>query len=236
MNAGDRKEGIYVELDVLLDTRLGTLAKLDPKLADTALDGNYHSRRDDNFPGVDIQAYKDAYANRDVETLALSTVTNAVLLIKNLASTLNEQAVARPYHDGVRITVNVYPYQLSGEECEAIQKAILIWLGNSSPVDLISVAPIDLTPSYCKGQYSMMIMYEYEQWMEMQTKAFEKTRIPEITLFVPAIYFNKTPTDQELESATRDGAHPQMAIEMLASPLVELRLIDVKYFSIIEKT
>lgn len=235
MNAGNKLEGIYVDLDVLLDTRIGTLAKHDDSVAQAVLTDKYYQRTDDYFDGIDRELYLDLYKKRDVETLSLSCVTNAIQLLDHLSKTLNEQAITRPYHDGVQFFVNIYPYSLVNVEIDAIQKAICVWLGNASLVEIINIPPVDLTPSYCKSLFSMMLMYEYEEWMELQTKAFEKTQIPEITLFVPALYFNKTPTDEEIEVAAKDGAHPQMALEMLASPLVELRLIDVKYFSIIEK-
>jgi hypothetical protein len=232
MNAGDKREGIYVPLDVLLDTRLGTLALIDPELPAKALANNYHHRRDDNFPGIDSEKFKEAYKQRTWETLANSTITNAVMFIKHLASLMNEQAVSRPYHDGVKITINTYPYILTTEERVGIQAAVSFWLGGTAPVDVINIPLHELTPSFCKARFSLMFMYDYEEWMEVQANAFQSVRIPDITLFVPALYFNKTPTDSELETVTRDGAHPQMAIEMLASPLVELRLIAVEYFSI----
>lgn len=226
-------EHIYVTLDVLLDTRMGTLARMGKELAANVLEQGYHTRQDDNFPGVDIQQYKQMYAERDVTTLAHSTVTDGIKLVKHLVGVLTEQAIKRPYHDGVKIVVNIYPYKLTGEEKEQIGRAIAAWINGLAPVELVEIQPKDLTPKHCKSSYAMMIVYDYEEWMNLHAEAFEQTRLPEVTMFVPAIYFSKTPTAEELDQIRKEAAHPMRAIEMLASPLIELTLIDVKFFSVL---
>lgn len=231
-----RIDAILVELDVLLDTRLGTLARLSPQAAeDVLINGKYHIRQSDRFLGVDHEQYKELYKNRDVVTLAHSQVTNALEWIRRLRGVLADHAIERPYNDGTKIVVNHYPYQLTSEEQEEMVKAIGAWLNYELPVELVSIRTEDLTPQHCKSSYAMMMIYDFEVWMEIHASAFEQVRLPEVPLFAPAIYFNKEPSAKELEKAVKEAGHPMRALELLASPLIDLKLIDVKFFSILQK-
>lgn len=237
MASATRLEALYVELDVLLDTRLGTLAKIAGKeVVKTVLESGYHSRKSDCFAGVDKDHYLTQYKQRDGEILALSTVTNAITFVKHLVGVLTEQAIVRPYHDGAKLIVNYFPYELTGEERDELGKALAVWTNNLAPIELVYLHPKDLTPDHCKKSYSLMIVYEYEQWLNTHASAFEHCRLPEVTMYAPAIYFGPEPKAEELEKATREAAHPLRAMEMLASPLVNLQLIDVKYFSILSES
>jgi hypothetical protein len=227
---------IYTELDVLLDTRLGTLARMNQAVAAQVLSsGDYLKRTSDRFLGVDQEEFKKLYAARDTVTLAHSSVTQAIEWLGHLVGVLADQAIERPYHDGSKIVVNIYPYQLTGEEQEQVVKAIAAWMSKQVPVELISVRTQDLTPLHCKSSYAMMMVYDYDVWLESHAKEFEQTRLPEVTLFAPALYFNQVPTVKELEKAVREAGHPMQALELLASPLIDLKLIDVRFFSILPK-
>jgi hypothetical protein len=228
-------EQLYIELDVILDTRLATLGMISEEAALSALQTNYHTRLDDRFEGVNFEEYKEKYKKRNIYTLHKSLCTDGLRLIRHLTKELAEQAIVRPYHNGPKVIINHYPYKLSEVERDSIGKAVSVWISNIAPVELIYIPPIDLTPAYCKSLYSIMMMYEYEDWLNMHTAAFQTTRLPEVPLLVPAIYFGKTPTKEELDKLIQEAAHPMQSIQALASPLIELTLIDICYFSVIKK-
>lgn len=225
-------ETVFVELDALLDTRLGTLAKLGQDLAVAALDGGYFTRMSDKFPGVDPAVFKQAYADRNTETLAYSKPTMLLSVLTQLTTTLSEQAKVRPYHDGTRVVVNTYPYQLTAEEVTEIGKAITVWINSAAPVELTYLSTKDLTPSYCRDHFSVMVVYEYDSWFVTHNEAFKRVRPNEVTMLAPALYFNQEPTEQELEQACAEAMHPLKAVELLASPVIDLKLLDSKYFSL----
>jgi hypothetical protein len=236
MSTQQRLQCIYVSLDVLLDTRLGTIARIDDAVAaDVIASGTYQTRKNDVFEGVDKAVFDQMYKDRDVETLKLSIVTDAIQYIKRLVSGLTEQAIARPYHDGAKIVVNLYPYNLLIVEQEKIGRAISAWINDMAPVELVFISTKDLTPAHCKDKYSLMMVYEYEEWMETHAEAFHHTRLPEVTMYVPALYKVHTPSVEELEKTVKEAAHPMRALEMLASPIIGLKVIDVKFFSILTK-
>lgn len=231
-----KQESIYAELDCLLDTRLGTIARIDPEAAKTLLSNGWRTRMQDVYEGVDMVAFRELFANRDQYTLAHSFQTACLELLRDIALSLREQAVKRPYHDGGALTVNYWPYKLSPEEIAAYQANIFAALGRQAPVYLRSISPRDLTPKYIKSSFSLVVMYDYDAWLSMHKESFEKRiRIPEVSMFSPAIYFkDELPSETEMAKCKAEGVHPLKAVEAAASPLVELNLLDVKYFSAVD--
>lgn len=229
-----KEETIYFELDCLVDTVLGTIARMSPELATQVANNKYHSRIQNKFEGVDMAAFEELYAKRDVVTLSRSVMTDGVALMCHLAGVLREQAIKRPFHDGAAFVVNYWPYKLSGliiEEYQKIFNAKILGLGR---VYMRSIAPTDLSPKYCKDHYSMMVKYDYNSWLDLHAENgnFQKCRIPEVTMFAPELYFNDNlPSDEDMAKLKAEAMHPFKAVEASASPLVELNLVDVKFFS-----
>jgi hypothetical protein len=228
---------LLVELDVLLDTRLGTVAQYwGDDIALKVLETGYHTRVCDHYEGVDKDEFQARYRNRNVDTLKHSVVSNAVSLLKELLAHLTDQAIHTPYHDGAKIIVNVYPYSLNDEERVALRMSLEDWLGVTAPIELVSLHPEQLTPSHCKQEYSMLMIYEYEHWLNIHTAGFTRARLPEVLVLAPAIYFaGPAPAAEELEKIVNEAMHPFKAAQMLASQLIGLQLIDVTHFSVLSK-
>ena len=235
-NKNKNYNNILISLDCLLDTRLGTLSRIDSAIVNLLLDDpSYHTRDQDVFTGVDREVYKTMYRKRDDVTLQHSMLTNIIPLLKHLVGKLKEQSVVRPFHDGGHLIINVYPYVLSKEIEETIGKALAVWMHGLASVSIVRYSPKELTPLHCKGSYSLMIMYDYEEWLEINAELFLRTQIPEVTLFVPAIYFTNKPTDEELKTLNGGKISPMKALELLAKGIVGLEIIDVMWFSILNK-
>ena len=248
-------EGIYVPLDVLLDTRIGTVARhFGDAVAIEVLENGYHSREDDNYPAVlkalelkaqeagtevDVDTFKRLYSARDVETLKLSTLTNSVELIAKTIIAVLERAIESPYSTKFKVTVNTYPYELSAEEMTQISAVIagklsdLVSAGVPIEIETTAIPLSALTPSFCKDRFVALIMYEYAEWVELQHKGLIKLPIPEITLITPAIYHEKTPTLTELRESIEQLSHPMHVMYEALKPYVRLDLIDVSYFSLV---
>lgn len=225
---------VLVELDTLLDTRLATIARLAPEAAVKVLQEGYHRRDRDVFAGsVDQQAFEQLYRERDEDTLAESKLTNIVLVLSRLMAGLGEQAIMRPYFDAVELIVNVHPYKLSERVCVEIGTAVSARMHGTCTVRTTSIRPEDLTPEFCKNSYAMMVMYDPYSWMNIHAEAFWRTRIPGITLVAPALIFNKDTKSEDLGQLATTIAHPMQAMQMLASQLIGLELIDPLYFSVL---
>lgn len=234
--------GVCVSLDVLLDTRLGTVLKIaGVDVSDRVLKGNYYFREDDDFPGVNLAAYKAAYKARDVETLALSTLTNVVEVLRDILVTLMKQAVVRPFHEGVCLTINTYPYQLTEEETREVLKMMAIKFQALTNLDVpirfdaVHLSEAELTPEYCTAHFSAMFMYDYEQWLAAQQHAIIKRPIPEVTLYAPALYFAQTPSEETLaELKTQYNWSPFETMERSVRGGILLQLLPPAVFSVIK--
>lgn len=225
---------VYVELDMLLDTRLGVLHQMGVELAERALFNGWHTRDEDNFPGVDMVEYRRRYAARDVETLKVSIATEANVMLKGIMDQLREQAATRPFYNSCKLIVNVFPYELDNDELDAFESMIQFRMGNYDDVQMVRIDPKDLTPEYCKQFYGLMMMYNAESWFNHQMRALEKRSMPEIMLLTPAMYHVKKPSKEEMEECIGEAMHPLQAYELTMSFYVELKLIDVSNACIVK--
>ena len=151
-NKADKLCRVIIEIDCLLDTRLGTLAKFNPDLANVILtdtENLYHERKTDDFPGISRETFYSLYHDRDIETMFNSRPTNIIkFLIKNhleLATNLRSQAK----NETLVYQINVFPYLLTPVEQEDLILAFKHWLGIKEViVECINFSTLDLTPKY----------------------------------------------------------------------------------------
>jgi hypothetical protein len=245
MAYANKAEGLYIELDALLDTRLGTIAKLSNEAAQSIVSSDsYFSRDMDLFEGVNQIEYLNSYLTRDKMTLKKSVMTNAITFLKSVVRQLILQAVSGPTHDRVFVHVNTYPYAFSQDEVEELEAVVLYRLNEGIDPDspgyqLLSVQRVhfstkELTPQHCKSHYGAMFMYDPWNWMNLHSKTFEKVRLPEVLLYCPKLYFNKRPSPEEIKDIKSQAPNaPDVftATEMQTSPLVGLTYLDVAQFS-----
>lgn len=236
---------VLIDLDSILDTRLGTLAKIDPELVEKNLNTDYLKRDRDCFTGINESAFKEAYAKRDVETLALSKITNIFkFLIPGII--LPKLDATSPHNANKKCTleVNVFPYQLDKEVIDEIQKAISVWLEDIVPVRMVHYDVPSLTPKHCKDNYTEIISYELEQWLNyhyncdnwssVEKMASSVVRIPQLPFITPALMRGEIFKPEEFPEELKQLGHPLKAFSFMTSMIVKLEFIDVECFSIIK--
>lgn len=225
-------EKILVDLDCLLDTRLGTLACLGSDYAVNALLNNYKTREIDSFPGVSRQEFKDAYAKRDVETLKASLATNVFLILQACIKGSFENLAQGGQNNSIEFIVNYFPYKLTEDEVSYIREMILYRTGEAAEVTMIDISNEAMTPKHCKENYALMIRYDYVEWYEMHLDAIQETPIPGVTLIAPALYHNEIPSDEVMRDLKKDNIHPFRAVEFASAVVIGLKLLNVDVFSI----
>ena len=226
---------VYCALDVLLDTRMGTAVDLDPDCVDRLVAAGYFTRKSDRYPGIDPDAWKERYQNRDKTILTKSLVSNGVVFVNMVLAQIKRDALKRPYTRGAKLVINLHPYSFDDDE-QAVLKAVLEeWISpDIAPIEFITLSDESLTPDYCRqANIAVMIMYEYNPWLNAQTEAFKTMGgkiLSDIILFAPMIYFMDEPTEAELREFGTDS--PFQCTEMMTSPIIGLQLIDVEWFSL----
>lgn len=231
--------GFMVPLDVILDTRLGTIAKHDQALAQELASQGYRNRQNDDFGRMDRKTFAEAYKKRDKETLQHSVVTAMMPVLRDI---IQSAALASGQDKSVhpelpKLYINLHPYVLTEEEEKELGTIVVNLIRTENiEVELINVSPEDLTPEYCLERFNFMVMYsDYNAWMDLHRYELFKKKYCHIVLFAPALFDNDLPEQQAvIETVKSVGVHPLEMIEQAGKELIDLTLIDVKYFSIRE--
>lgn len=242
-----RPISVYVELDCLLDTRLGILRQYYPNQVHEIVMDDYHNRNCDIFKGVDQQQFIELYKKRDIGILDKSTVTPCFALVNKVLYTMLKDLPDDPEFESVSLTVNTFPYYLDEDGLDKILAAVRKWVDFKVDVHFIYTTPRALTPSEVKAKYIALIMYDFNTWTEMHHASFGiAAEINEVTVLSPRIYPARPPTDDEIEELKnsglvkpKDGEYEVIQevfelYEQLAMPFYNLILVPVEYFSIIK--
>ena len=224
---------ILVPLDVILDTVIATVFRIDQNKAYELLKNGYHNRRSDFFSGIDKKEFDALYASRDINTLLRSQLTNIFVVINDIILSVAQKSIHEPYVEKSIVTINTYPYKLTSEQKKLFVDAVFYKIGRLCSVNLEYISDEELTPSFIKDRYNVFFMYKYDHWLELHTKEFEKIRIPEVQLFAPAISFTHDLTDELLRDLLNENkTHPFKQLKFALAPFVDLQLLDVNVFSV----
>lgn len=231
---------VLVELDALLDTRLGTLHCLNPDYAVQALQSNkYFDRVMDDFTdicGVDKESFREAYGKRGMAELIASTITEIPFVLAELTMKLEADIIDTPFVSDVVVEINCYPYVLDAEEQDVLSNAVSCRLNEDTLVRCVRYAPEELTPALVKERYGGMILYNFRDWLGCQLEEFEKVKMPRITILAPALFHDEIPKKDEF---TKDGIRPEItAFQLTEVGLVEffsLSLLPIQLYSILKK-
>lgn len=222
---------IFVELDTLLDTRMSTLNSMGVQALKSALDAGYHDRPFDIFPGVDEAVYRQLYAKRGKSALTQAMMTPIVEVVKEFVTSTLDNVNNSPFHYKPKVMLNVYPYKLVESEIAVLIAALRgITLGLAD-IEAVDMSLEEITPLFVKANLSVMIMYQYDMWLEAHSLsgAFKKHTAPEVAMIGPRIYFKKP---LKLPDPAED---PFTALEQLASPFIGLALLPIEKFSMVLK-
>jgi len=215
---------VLIDIDALLDTRLGTIVSIaNDRLEDIILSG-YHTRKSDDFIGVDKDAFKERYANRDKEVLLNSIVTPMARLLEEFSKKTLKLLLSTPFQYQPEIVLNIYPYILTNEEIKVLVGVIKSYTENLADISVVYKCYDEITPKYLKDDIAIYVTYNYNEWLETHSvnENFKKTICPEVGLIGPSIYFDEV---------VDDNGEAFSAIEELASTVIALRLYPISNFS-----
>ncbi len=229
---------IYVELDAYLDTRLSSLAMISPAAAlECKGDPRYFDRVIDDFEelcGVTRQAYRNAYSRRDEDCMRNAVITEIPFILNELVLKLEKEAIDTPFLSRVVVEVNVYPYKLDEESRDAIALAVMARAGIETEVRCIYMTPEQVTPTFVRGRYSGMIIYNFREWMECHLKEFDRVKMPRVSVLAPALWHDVVPS---AEAFTGEGVSSHITgfqlSEVAAVELFALSLLPAANFSMV---
>lgn len=233
------KQTIYIELDAIFDTRMGTLGLMDPSLISKSATVEYQERETDNWKvlgwGVDVEAYRARYRARDGDVLQSSVMTNIIYLINGLLDDTISTVLNSPDLEQVDLVVNMYPYHMSDTVRDEILKTLGFILPKGINIKSCFRRPIELLPDWIDSRYDLLIMYNFEEWLKIHGKALEQKRLPHISFYAPAIYKDEPASEELLKEPQEEYGHDAFGFtEISLSPYLMLKMIDAKYFSVVD--
>lgn len=226
----------FIELDCLLDTRIGTLMTHFGKeqVYDT-LSSEYHEREFDIFPNVDYNTFQELYQRRDRSVLKNSIRTIIFSVINDFIQGTFNNAINSPFVFVPKIIVNVYPYKLVEEEKNLIRNMVISLTKQLSDVEVVDMDYSSITPIWVKkNEISLMIMYDYHLWLEAQASngQFKKHACPDVGLMTPSLYKKEKHTDEDKQIHESLNMPPFQYLSMELQPFIRLMFLPTLLFSL----
>ena len=187
------RQKALIDINTLLDTRLGVLARLNSAAANSIVRSDWYPIRDtDRFDRVSDgviskEMFDEMYNKFEVETLSNSLMTNLIYILRSDVKDIFPKYQLKEINGKITFDINVYPYRLLDEEKEIIKRAISHYLTEPASVNVVDIAYHLLTPTGIALNYDMMTIYNYEDWLKYHHEALLTNPIEDFTIFYPRI-------------------------------------------------
>ena len=229
---------IYVDLDCLLDTRLGTLVTISPDFAFEATSSkDYYLREQDAFTAASFgpltrEEFKRVHDALPQQVLKNSLMTKMPHFIRELSAQLVVRNIGTPYAMNVEIEVNTYPYAFSPEEAQTLLQVCAYRLGERFSVSLTHRSYKELALSTVRDAYVAMIMYSYHEWVNFNDLEIKKKPLKELSLYVPKLYFGEPPTAEQLQTFAEHNTGPFELSQQVLAPLVLIQYLPIALYCV----
>lgn len=228
---------ILVALDTLLDTRLGTLLKINPDFAfNVTSKDDYYSREEDKFEDEKYGLLSKELFNKinkqfQSEVIKNSLKTNIYPFLFELCNNLVIRSIGTPHVNNPNITINIDPYELTNLEVASIVKAVHLLLNKEFNVDVVKLSNEELTCEVIKSNYSAMVMYNYGDWMNLHNRKIQTKILKEIILYVPRLNFMRGLNYDEKKLFNENSTDPFKFMSMLVCEFISLQFLPISVFS-----
>lgn len=187
---------LLLDLDALLDTRLGTLLLLDPAAPKTAVENGYYTRTIDDFEelttgAVTNEQFNVAYAKRDLDTLKSSIITGIPHVLVSYLETIRERYLRKLEVSNVLIDINLFPYTLPGPDVQMIIQAFGVMIPEFVKINAVRVDPTTLPPDEFKKSYDGWCTYDFDAWFKVHHQTLLFKRANELTVILPRLHISK---------------------------------------------
>lgn len=231
---------ILTPLDVHLDTRVGTIARLNQDAARALMVGTDYWTRENDFwfrmtnGLITDDEFNEAYAERGGKN-TLATISSSVrsgitpFIIRLLADDhINRMSQMGDPEDQIGLTINYWPYDLDSNMIEWLRDIMHELYGQTTVIELISVPMTEVTPQFLNENFAAAIMYEFPEWIKMHAVELGKIRINCFNFIAPKIF------EADVSEMSID-AKKQVLNAFRREKLIHMdfEFIDAKYFSLL---
>lgn len=199
------QQKLLISLDVLLDTRLATLAKMDASYPPIVLENGWKTRDGDFYEqwieNFDRDKFNTHYWYRgdegDIHTNSLMTgymtrLTADVNLIRDASEN-------HPMAGGVVVDINVWPYKFSEEEKGVLAGVIREYLGEICEVGIVDIALEELTPKAIRSNWCSFSLYRFDDWFSIHNASLLDNPMPSVVCVAPRLLHKPLTHSDEMD-------------------------------------
>lgn len=222
---------LLLDLDALLDTRMGTLLLLNKAAASAAIENGYHTRLNDGFGKltgglITDEQFTEAYAKRDIDTLKKSIITGIPHVLVTYVETLKVRLLRNLEVDSISIDLNIYPYILPGPDVQMMIHAFGTIIPDYVKINVTRLSPDQLPPDVFKAAYNGWATYNFDEWFQAHHQTLLFKRANELTVILPRLHLREPEEYDKQPEGLRD-ADPHNLHAMVMEEFIRLEYLPV---------
>jgi len=225
---------IYVDIESLLDVRGAILLQLLKKdeLTTYLNSEEYNFRQIDKFSVVNQEDYDRINSNKTVDLIPFSVVTHILISLKSKLSNLEKRNNFYNEKKIPEVILNVYPFKFSESQMKALQNMLFVKLDTNTLVNVINFPPKEVSPYFISTNGIITcFIYNFKEWMNHHSASLEKTKLPDVLLYFPALFF-ETPDQKELKRINDLGFKDLFSYtEYLFSTVANVNFLPAVFYS-----
>lgn len=228
---------IYIDIDSLLDTRLGLLNSIDPEATKKVVSSTqYWYRNHTNWDvitngRVSNEVFEKHWKERTAAILPHSMMTNILGPLKSI-TVLNEINIMDGIStDEFTLTVNIWPYRLGVDVLDSLTEALHHYLFGDIPITFVEHDMNNYTPQMLVKDYDHAFLFDFHWWVKKHAFDLAKVRSHDFTLVIPRL-LEKDPSDLTQEEIKSELVQFQLMLRYY----INIEFIDVACFSMVKPT
>ena len=220
---------VLVDLDAILDTRLGALGIVDQEVAlEIGQSRNYVTRETDKFSDLDKRiddvAYRDVYLKRGHDVLKMSIMTDIPYQVGIGVRGIIPHLDSGLIKGQIEIHINTYPLKLSNEISGLIAQGVKKYIPDPVMVSCVHIDLYSLTPKKMSSKYDEWFAYDIDQWMDFHKGEILSGVMKHMVVTLPRLSTTGLmPEDEEMD--------PFSAKELIFSSFFKCVCIHGCYYS-----
>jgi hypothetical protein len=224
---------IYVDVQSLLDLRIGTLMTISPEFAIAlSQDKSYYERTVEKFGNTELgylekSLYDSVYAAYPTRVLKNSILTKAHLFVLDLCCAFSE----KESNTSIEIAVNTYPFEFTAQETKEFILCLTQYVGNLFYITVNCTNIKDLGVVDVSDNYMALIMYNPKPWLDAHARQLQKGATKSVKLYTPRVNHIREFTAEEEKQIKKTG-HDLFELTRLAlAPAIGIEYIHISVFS-----
>lgn len=231
----DKFSRIYVDIQSLLDLRLGALLKVvedKEKLAEYINSDEYNYRGKDVFSICPNETYASIKDTKDLSLISGSVVTYILTVIRSKINNLEKRNTYFGETRAPEVVLNIYPFELTEEQTEHLRNMFFIKLETECNIKIVSMPTSELTPLFLKGNnFIACFIYSFREWGDANIKLLEVTKLTDIVLYFPSIGEGEI-SKEDLNNLTKLGYKDVFSYtEFLLASVAAVSFLPIVFYS-----